>query len=435
MLNLLGLLNNQIFLSAFYKGATGVFMFLTVSLLITFLGDSFYGIWVLIFSMFQWSLFFDFGITNVLKSKIPEFTVKKNQEAVNAYITVSYLLTVVLATLIFAVFFLLIKNTIITSFFNISLPEAFVSNLFLVNGIFFCLNIIFSVNKSLFVGVLKNHASEQAATVSQFFFLLAVGSLFLISKNESFETKIVWVTYINGLTTLCVNGFYTYLFFKKHPYKIISINNHEFKKTAREIISMGLRFMVIQFFMVVIFFSDPYLISHYLNTEDVSKYDIITKLYQFPLLIILSGMSSLWPVYAKYYHEKNYDWIRKSFHKFHKIMILIAMLILLLGLLSNTIIHFWIGKNNYIANSVIFSIVLMTFFRIFFSFYANFFNGIGRLKSQIYLMGGGAVLKIPLAIYLLKNGFGIASVLLTTSIFLFIWSIVLFLQTKSIIRD
>lgn len=435
MSKLLNLINNQIFLSAFYKGATGVFMFLTVSLLLSFLGDSTYGVWVLVFSMFQWSLFFDFGITNVLKSKIPEFIVKKESGKINRYISVSYTLTFCLALFVFLVFFLFIRNTEIAVFFNINLPESFIFRLFIANGIFFCINILFSVNKSLFVGILKNHISEQAATVSQIFFLIAMGFLFLFLKEETPEKKIIWVTYVNGLGTLLVNGFYTFLFFKKHPYKVVWINIPDFKEIAREIIAMGVRFMIIQAFMVVIFFSDPYLISHYLNPEDVSKYDIITKLFQFPLLIILSGLSSLWPLYAKYYHEHNYDWIKNSFSKFHRIMILIFAAILVLGLLSNTIIFLWIGKENYITTIVIYSIVIMTFLRIFFTFYANFFNGIGRLKSQIYLMGGGAVLKIPLTVYLLKNNFGVASVLLTTSLFLFIWSIVLFLQTKSIIND
>nr|WP_294934531.1 MATE family efflux transporter [uncultured Flavobacterium sp.] len=434
-MTILGLINNQIFLSAFYKGATGVFIFLTVSLLISFLGDTSYGVWVLVFSMFQWSLFFDFGITNVLKSKIPEFTVRKVPEKINTYISVSYILTFFLAVSIFLVFFLFVKNMGMAAFFNIRLPEPFLFRLFMINGIFFCINIVFSVNKSLFVGVHKNHLSEQAAMVSQVLFLVVLAIVFLFLKEESQTEKMLWVTYINGSVTLFVNGFYTFLFFRKHAYTLTVINTAEFKSTSREIITMGLRFMIIQVFMVIIFFSDPYLISHYLNPEDVSRYDVITKLFQFPLMVILSGLSSMWPMFAKHYHEKDYGWIKKSFSKFHSIMILILIAIVILGLLSNTIISLWIGKENYIANTIVYSIVMMTFLRVFFTFYANFFNGIGKLKSQIYLMGGGALLKIPLTIYLLKNNFGIASVLLITSLFLLIWSIVLFLQTKSIIND
>jgi len=192
--------------------------------------------------------------------------------------------------------------------------------------------------------------------------------------------------------------------------------------------------MIIQSFMVVIFFSDPYLISHYLLPQEISKYDIITKLFQFPLLIILSALAPFWPLFSKKFHENDFVSIKNLFSKFYLIFLGIVIAIACLGLLSNFIIALWINKTNYIETIVLVTVVSVTIFRVLFTFYANFFNGLGKLNSQIIMMGIAALIKIPFSVFLFKNNFGIASVLISTGLFLVISSLFLFLQSKTILN-
>jgi Na+-driven multidrug efflux pump len=181
------LLKSQFLLSAFFKGLTGVIMFLSVSFLIAFFGDKTYGVWVLILSMFQWSLFFDFGISNVLKTKIPEFVVKNETKNTNEYITTSYISTGILALLMFLALLIAVFSVNLSQFFNLPFEEEPVNYLILINGAFFCLNLVLSMNKSLFIGINKNHIAEQSATVSQFsFFLFLILSISLLTKKTAF---------------------------------------------------------------------------------------------------------------------------------------------------------------------------------------------------------------------------------------------------------
>lgn len=428
------LFKNQFLLSAFFKGLTGLILFLSVSQLIYFLGDKLYGIWVMVLSMFQWSLFFDFGISNVLKTRMPEFIVKNETQRVNEYITTSYISTGVLAVLMFLTLLIVVFSVNLSAFLNLHFNQDSITSLFIINGGFFCINLVLSINKSLFIGVNKNHLSEQNATTTQLlFFALLIISIFMF-KNEDGLLKLNIITLLNGIVTVTINLYYTYVFFKKYNFAFVAVKKFDFIARSKEVLSMGLKFMLIQSFMVIIFFSDPYLISHYLAPEEISKYDVITKLFQFPLLIILSALAPFWPFFAKKFHENDFSGMKQLFSKFHRYFLVIIFGIVLLGFLSNSILFLWINKENYVSVLVVTSVVIMTILRILFTFYANFFNGIGKLNSQIIMMGVAAVLKIPLTVFLFQKGCGLASVMISSCLFLLISSLLLFLQSKTILN-
>ena len=50
-------LSSQAIQSAIFKGLTGFFMFISISFLVRYLGETGYGIWVLVFSFFLFDLF------------------------------------------------------------------------------------------------------------------------------------------------------------------------------------------------------------------------------------------------------------------------------------------------------------------------------------------------------------------------------------------
>ena len=111
-------------------------------------------------------------------------------------------------------------------------------------------------------------------------------------------------------------------------------------------------------------------------------------------------------------------------------------MILLFCLISKWIIKFWVG-DYYFESISYFTLLLVALGiigRIYYTFYANFFNGINKLKSQIFLLGIVALLKIPLTILLLKNGGGINSLFFLLAFFMFLFGIILKYESKKIIQ-
>lgn len=428
-------IKTQSFQSSFFKGMTGFLMFISVYLMVRFLGNSDYGILVLIFGFFQWGLYFDFGIANVLKSKIPELIHKNKTELINQYIRESIILTSVLAIILFLVFYTIINEINLNSLLKIKNNSINIQSLFILNCVFFCINFILSINKSLYIGVLNPKISEISSTITQFFFCISITFILVFNLSTNSETNLLTISWINGLCTILVNLFFLILFFIKQPYTIFHSKKINFI-VSKKIVSKGFQFMLLQIFMVIIFFSDPYLISSFCSSEEVGSYDIITKLFQLPLLIITSGLASYWPFFSKKYHEKDVEWFKNIFSKFEKYFTLLILLLICFGIISKWIIKIWVG--DYYFNSISYlTLILMSIGvlgRIYFTFYANFFNGIHQLKSQIYILGITALIKIPISIVLLKNGGGITGLFFLLAFFMLIWGMILRFESKKIIK-
>ena len=101
MISLLDKILSQPIQSAFFKGISGLLMFFSISFLVRYLGEQAYGVWILVFSFFQWGLYFDFGISNVLKSKIPELISKNENHKINLFISESIKLTTLISIVLF----------------------------------------------------------------------------------------------------------------------------------------------------------------------------------------------------------------------------------------------------------------------------------------------------------------------------------------------
>lgn len=428
-------LSSQAMQSIIYKSLTGAFMFLSISLLVRYLGETGYGIWVLIFSFFQWGLYFDFGISNVLKSKIPELISKKQEFLIGNYISESIKITILIALILFSICCIVIFTFDINSTFNIFLENSFIKKVFLLNGLFFSVNFVLSINKSLYIGVLNPKISELSATISQILFFILILVLFLFFKKIPIQEKLWAVTIINGISTILINGIYLVIFFLRQNYKLNLISRLN-KSISSQILNNGLKFMLIQIFMVVIFFSDPYFIASYCSPKQISVFDILTKLYQLPLLVIISGLASFWPFFSQKYHEKDFEWFKKIFQTFQKAFYWIFILLFFFTLFSNYLIPFWVGKqiDNLIRNEYLIFMMLIVLFRVYFTFYANFFNGINRLNSQILIMGSTTLIKIPLTIYILKNGFGLNGIFLQLLFFMLLWAIIFKIESKFVIK-
>lgn len=428
------LYKNQLIASAFYKGTTGITLFLSISILLNYLGSSSYGIWVLLYTVFQWFLFMDFGVSNVLKTKIPELLAHNDYSTINSYIKSSYLISAVIGLILLISSLLFVTIFDLKSYLNIPFSSEFTTILFVINILFFCVNFVIGIHKSLNIGVNKTSLSEQSALVTQLFFLAIIFILPYCFNTESSETKIFWVSVINGFVTCAINIGYTVAFFKKNPLTIFKTPLLK-KKEILSLMSLGNKFMLLQVFMIVIFYTDSYLLSHYFGPTEASSYDIVSKYFNFPFMIIISGMAPLWPLFAQNYSAKNKKWLIDAFKKFRLYFIGFMILIGTLTLLFKPLLSFWLKTDHKIEMQFILWFAVLTLLRIYFTYYAYFFNGIGSLKSQILLLAIAAIFKLPLTIYLIKLNFGVSSVLITTSIFVMIWCIILHLLAKNKIQQ
>ncbi len=412
-------------MSGIYKGVSGISLFVSIRLLLDYLGNDNYGLWVLVFTLFQLVLLMDFGIQSSLKTKIPVLVHEEKFELIKSYIKSTYKISGYIATFVFAAFFLFSLFIDFKSLFNINFhSNLFVSFLFVLNVFFFCLNFVANIHKSLYVAYLKGKYSEESLAVNQVGLLLLIYLLILFFPNISATQKLIAISIINGLFTLLVNLFYTFRFFKME-----SLNLSTKIKTStnfiNELLKLGSKYMFIQVGMLLVFSSDNYIISNAFSPLEVTPYELVSKLFQFPLMILFAAISPLWSMFAKNYIEKNKIALFDSFKKFNYYFIIITVLVLIGVLISPYIISVWIKDALQIPKYLLLLTGIVTLLRIFASFYSFFLNGIGNLNTYIYILIISVLIKIPLSYFFVDLGLGINSVIISTLILMLIWVIIL----------
>lgn len=410
-------------MSGFYKGVSGLSLFISIPLLICYLGDSDYGLWVLVFALFQWVLLMDFGLASVLKTKIPVLIHENKQDILKSYLKSTYKITAYIALFLFVFFLILIYFFDLKAILKI--PEhsiSFVKKLFVINMFFFCLNFLFNVHKSLFVAFLKGKYAEQSIAFNQLLFLISLLCLLFIAPNIGNEDKLLYITLLNGLVCFFVNALYTLFFFyeEKLNLKTTVKTPREFLK---EIIVLGTKYMIIQIGLLVVFSSDNYILSSAFGPKDIVPYEVVNKYYLFPIMILFATLSPLWSMFAKNYIQNNKKKLLQTFRQFNLLFLLMIGFVICISVICPFVISIWIKDKISVPHGLILYTAIVTTFRIFVTFYTFFLNGIGKLNKYIILLLLSVVVKIPLSFSLIKFGFGINSVVISTLIILLVWII------------
>ena len=428
------LLNNHIIMSGFYKGISGMSLFLSIRLMIDYLGDQNYGIWVLLFTLFQLVLLMDFGIQSTLKTKIPLYQHEGNQIKVQEIINATYKISIFIALTILSAFLILVKVINFKSVFNISNLEVNeVDFLLLLNVFFFCLTFIVNIHKSLFVAFFKGKFAEQSIAVNQFTFLVFTGAfIFFYTAPLSDFNKLLLFSIINGLLSFGVNFLYSIKIFKeeKLKLKILNLKNNPLLK---EILNLGIKFMFLQIGFLFVFSSDSYIISNAFNPTEIVAYEVVNKLFQFPFMIIFAALSPLWSMFAKHYLEKDKNKLYSDFRKFNKTFIFILLSLITLYTITPTVISIWIKNDITIPNYLILLTTIVTALKIFVSFYTFFLNGIGKLRLYLIVLAISVIIKIPLSFYFVDLNLGVNSVLVSSLIIVIVWSILIPLKCYKIV--
>jgi O-antigen/teichoic acid export membrane protein len=309
--------DNHIIMSGVYKGISGLSLFVTIRLLMDYLGQDNYGLWVLVFTLFQLVLLMDFGIQSALKTKIPLLVKENKKDILLSYIKTTYRLSIYISIAIFFIFLFLVYTIDIKMLFNIHFQTRhFVNLLFILNIFFFCLSFIVNIHKSLYVAFLKGKYAEESIAVNQIGITVLIAICTFILPDIDIKTKLIIITFINGFFTLFVNLYYTIKIFKSENINLSSALTLE-RSYIIEILKLGSKYMFIQVGIIFIFSSDQYIISHAFEPSDVSIYEVVNKYFQFPLMIFIAALSPLWSMFTKDYLEKDKEKILYSFKKFN----------------------------------------------------------------------------------------------------------------------
>jgi O-antigen/teichoic acid export membrane protein len=418
-------------LGVLYKAINLIIVFTTIPLLLNYLEKEQYGVWVTIFSIVNIVFFVDAGIGNGLKTKLSEAISLKDFKLARTYISTAYIFISIIAFLLFIIGAVFIMNVDLQSLLNTSLENEELKTVLLTILVMIVISFVLSLFKSFYYATQQASKVELAMLIYQV--LVLIGIFVLL---QYFTRNLLFIALIYGCSNIIVGLLFSILFFKEHKKIQPKISSFE-KNKVKDLMGLSLAFFCIQLCMIVIFTTDNLIITNLIGPEEVTTYDIVYKLFQVVITISVIAQEPFWALYTDAYQKKDYKWIKQTLNRLNLLFLLFVGFVVGLYFLSETIISFWIQKDLNISKSLIFFISLFVLIRVYGSIYMYLLNALGKVKIQMWLYVFGAIINIPLSIFLVEYfDLGSSGVILGTSISIVSLSIVLPIQAyKNLRRD
>jgi len=404
--------------------------FLIIPLLINYLGIESYGIWSTVLTVLMWIVYFDLGLGNGLRNKVTIALAENNYTEAREYITTAYISIGIFGFMIYTLF-IFMSNFIDFSFLfntkNISHDILKYTSLTILFAIL--------VNFTLILGIQIYYAlhKSEVSVIHQFLYnsLVLLGISILITF---FPTNLLYVSIIYGLAMLLAIIIINIILFKEHPYLKPAINSFNSKK-IKSLLSLSLKFFIIQSSLLVILSTDKIIITHLFGPTEVTSYDVIYKLFTFLLVIQNIILAPLWSSFTDAYEKNDYNWISKTLKTLLLLMIPFLLSSIALYFFAPSIIEVWIQTKLNYSDSLVGLMALFIILMIWNNIYANFANGTSKVNIQLYSYLIGSLINIPLSIIFSKYIFyGLEGVIAASIVSIFIFSILGPIHTKIILN-
>jgi O-antigen/teichoic acid export membrane protein len=408
----------QIKSGAFLKLCALVAAFTAMPVMIKYLGAEEYGVWSTMLTLVSWVMLLDIGLGNGLKNKIAEsLAVNKHDDAV-AYVSTAYV-TLGVILLIFILIFLIFSNLISwQSVFNtksIAEDELYLSVVFLFS--FVMVNFWLSLVNQIFHGLQRSSVVVFGQFVSN-----SVVLIFVFCLNLYFYSSLIYIVVAYGVALTIANILLTFGLYRKHRFLVPKMRKFDSTKQC-ELLSLGLRFFLIQISVLVIFVTDKMLITQFLGPSEVTSYDAVFKLFSMFSIIHSILLLPLWTAYSDAYAKKDFNWIKFQIVFQLKMVFVFLIAAIILAVLSPYIIEIWLLGEVEPNNDLIWLMVIYIFITTWNNVFAFYQNAIGSVNLQFYLSLFVPVVNLLVSIYLLEQGVGVVGVVVGSLSALLFYSI------------
>ena len=383
-----------------------------VPMTIHYINPTQYGIWLTMSSMVAWISFFDIGFTQGLRNRFAEAKAKGDFQLARTYVSTAYFFIGIIFISIWII--LLIANQFIDwgKLLNVNEKSAQeVSLLAYIIFSYFCFQFVFKIISTILIADQKPAKAVMIDLFGQFISLIVI---YILTKLTS--GSLIYLGLALGVApTLVIIGANLYFFKSNYKEYAPSIRFVK-KKYAKDIITLGLKFFVLQIAAIVQYQTILFLIAHYFDPLQVTSYNIAYKYFGILQMGFMILVTPLWSGVTDAYNMGDIEWIRNAVKKYIYVLIPFVIIGAAMLAVAKPIYDLWLGENVVI---VPFTISLLCYILISTTLFACIFvfviNGIGALQIQFYSSIITSIGFVVLAMLLIKRfHFGVESILIAS---------------------
>ncbi|ACV63609.1 polysaccharide biosynthesis protein [Desulfofarcimen acetoxidans DSM 771] len=369
--------------------------------------EDIYGMWLTILSLLSWINFFDIGLGQSLRNRLAEAIALKDTDKGRDYVSTSYVIIGIFVITLLLIYFAITPYINWNKVFNSYVIDSYhLRKLMNLTVFFYLLSFFLSLIKSISFAFQDAVLPSLFGVISNTAFLII---LFILYKCNMSGIIILAGVY-SGISTAVLAIASIYLFFTKYRdirprFKSVKFNY------APDLLSLGIKFFIIQIAALIIFTTDNIVITQVLGPAYVTPYQIAFKLFSIFSMAASIILSPFWSAYTDAYSKGDNRWIIKILKKHMCLMIPLIIGVALTVLFSKQIITIWMGNKIQVPFLLILLIGIYTVMFVWNSIFAYIFNGIGKIRSSLIFSVFAAVINIPISIYLAKQ-IGVSGVIL-----------------------
>ena len=392
------LLQKNVLISVGLTGINALISFLMYPLLIDYLGVGQYGVWLTIASLSTWMTFFEFGLGSGLKNRLAQSLAHADYKLGKQLVSTAYFAVSMIIVVLFIVLFLLkdhinwniLLGTDEVSLTTLSTFASLMISSFFIIFILKLLGNVASASQNPYIEKFIN-------TTTQILLLLMV---FLISRfynGDIVKLSLFWCCTTVGIWLIASFILYS------TTYKNIAPSLQEIKpQRLKSLMSLGVKFFVIQISLVVIHGSTNFLISRYVGSEEVVVYNAAYKIFNLANIMYTIIIAPTWVAFVDALEKNDFIWIKSTVKRMLNIWILITTVMFIILMLSPYVYKLWLGDRVAVPFGL--SAILFLYFSsmTFGGVFNMFINATGSLRKQLICWPIVAILYIPLTITLLK---------------------------------
>jgi O-antigen/teichoic acid export membrane protein len=412
------------------RGASIVISLFLVPITIHYVSPSQYGIWITLSSIIGWFGFFDIGFGNGLRNKFAECVAIGEHEKARIYVSTTYAILSIIIAIVLIIF--LSINPFLNWSKILNAPANMMSELStlaLIVFVFFCLQFVMQLITTILT------ADQQPAKASLFNFLGSLFSLLIILiLTRTTSGNLIYLGAVYSSTPILVLALSSIWFYSnKYKRYAPSIKLVKFEY-ARGLMTLGLKFFIIQIASVVFYQTSNIIISQLFGPEQVTPYNIAFKYFSIIPMVFTIIIAPFWSAFTEAWSKNDKEWITKIMKRLKLFWTLLIAIALVMFISSSFIYKMWVGKEIVVPISLSAVVAFYVVINAWNGIHSNFLNGVGKIKLQLYIALIGSLINIPLAILLGKE-LGIYGVVLATTLISLMSSILLPLQYNKIMNN
>jgi O-antigen/teichoic acid export membrane protein len=422
----------EVLYSILIQGFSVITGFLYVPLLLDYLTQEKYGIWLTLTSILGWFSFLDLGMGNGLRNKLTVALATGDYGLGKKLVSTTYALLICIFCVVLFVFhlsnFFLNWNSILNT------KTIDNSELYILTSIvftFFILRFIFQIISVVYLADQKPSSVKMIETSGSVFSFLIV----LILTRVTLKGDLILLGTIISVIPVILFFVVTLVAFNARYKKLKpSVKDIDFK-VSKGILNLGTQFFFMQISFIIVFTTSNIFIAQFYGPEEVTVYNIAFKYFQIPIMIFSIFMSPLWSAVTDAYAKSDFAWLKKTLKYSNILTALFSVGVIFMVLISNWVYKIWIGDKVLIPIGLTVSLGIYTIIDLFITPYSYFINGMGKLRMAVVFTFIEIIVYFMLIFLfgnLFKNSIGIV---LSISLTMIMLAIVFSLQTYKLLNN